>query len=299
MANRIKVGVIGTGAIATLRQALGAGAATPDIATQLGTYLAESGQPVTALSGVDSNGNGDSAGDRTILNPAGVGLTGTAVNFICNAGAGGATTVIADPSTCGSGNDANIVGYVAIDPAARFVQAGVGAKANVGRNTINTPGLNVWNMGLFKNTRITERFALQFRAETYDTFNHRNFSIGLPTNNGTIDQNTIASRGMGQTGWAATRLSVSHLAGASVTTGWPMPAWPIWANEHRVYVGPNRTYAPVTMPATALATAASRGSRVMRSARCARPAHRPRRRMPTLTGEDRRARTCHGASDRA
>jgi hypothetical protein len=155
-----------------------------------GSYLAESGQPVTPLSGTDANDNGDAAGDRTILNPAGVGLTGTAVNFVCNAGAGGATSIVADPATCGTGNDANIVGYVAIDPTARFVQAGVGAKATVGRNTVNTPGLNIWNMGVFKNTKLTERFALQFRAETYDTFNHRNFSIGLPSNNGTLDQNT-------------------------------------------------------------------------------------------------------------
>ncbi|HVO56908.1 MAG TPA: TonB-dependent receptor [Dongiaceae bacterium] len=155
-----------------------------------GSYLAQSGQPVTPLSGVDSNGNGDSAGDRTILNPAGVGLTGTAVNFVCNAGAGGLTSIVSDPAKCGSGNDANIVGYVAIDPTARFVQAGVGAKANVARNTVNTPGLNIWNVGLFKNTKITERFSLQFRAETYDTFNHRNFSIGLPSNNGALDSNT-------------------------------------------------------------------------------------------------------------
>jgi len=160
-----------------------------------GSYLAESGQPVTALSGVDSNDNGDAAGDRTIFNPAGVGLTGTAVNAICNAGPGGATSIVGvDPNSpvgawqCGSENDANVVGYVAINPSARFVQAGVGSKANVGRNTINTPGLNIWNMGLFKDTKITERFALQFRAETYDTFNHRNFSIGLPTNNGALDQ---------------------------------------------------------------------------------------------------------------
>src|SRR5947208_3609448 len=41
-----------------------------------GTYLAQSGQPVTPLSGVDSNRNGDSAGDRTIINPSGIGLTG-------------------------------------------------------------------------------------------------------------------------------------------------------------------------------------------------------------------------------
>jgi len=44
-----------------------------------------------------------------------------------------------------------------------------------------------------KNTKINERFSLQFRAETYNTFNHRNFSIGLPTNNGTIDQTTNAN----------------------------------------------------------------------------------------------------------
>jgi hypothetical protein len=158
-----------------------------------GTYLAESGQPVTPLSGMDSNANGDSAGDRTIINPAGVGLTGSTVNFVCNAGAGGATSIVNDPATCGSGDDSNIVGYVAVNPTARFIQAGVGAKANAGRNTVATPGLNIWNMSLLKNTKLSERFSLQFRAETYNTFNHRNFSIGLPTNNGTIDQNTNAN----------------------------------------------------------------------------------------------------------
>ncbi len=158
-----------------------------------GTYLAESGQPVTPLSGVDSNANGDSAGDRTIINPAGVGLTGSTVNFVCNAGAGGATGVVTDPATCGTGDDSNIVGYVAADPTARFIQAGVGARANAGRDTVSTPGLNIWNMSVLKDTKLSERFSLQFRAETYNTFNHRNFSIGLPTNNGTIDQNTNAN----------------------------------------------------------------------------------------------------------
>jgi Carboxypeptidase regulatory-like domain/TonB dependent receptor len=158
-----------------------------------GTYLLESGQPVTALSGTDANANGDRAGDRTILNPNGSGRTGTGVNFVCNAGAGGATSVVSDPSKCGSGNDANIVGYVAIDSNARYVQAEVGTIANVGRNTISTPGLNIWNMSVFKTTKLTERFSVQFRLETYNTFNHRNFSIGLPTNNGAIDQNNNAN----------------------------------------------------------------------------------------------------------
>lgn len=171
-----------------------------------GTYLAQKGQPITALSGTDANSNGDVAGDRTILNPSGSGLTGTAVNAVCNAGAGGATTIVGiDPNTggwlCGNEDDSNIVGYVVapasagadagtINPGARYVQAQVGSKANVGRNTIQTPGLNLWNIALLKTTSFGERMKLQFRAETYNTFNHRNFSIGLPTNNGSIDQTT-------------------------------------------------------------------------------------------------------------
>jgi Carboxypeptidase regulatory-like domain/TonB dependent receptor len=151
-----------------------------------GTYLAESGQPVTPLSGVDSNFNGDSAGDRTVFNSAGVGLTGTTVNAVCNNGAGGATSILT-PKSCPA---ANTVGYVAVNPNARFVQAGVGALANVGRNTVSSPGLNIWNMSLLKTNKLTERASLQFRFETYNTFNHRNFSVGLPTNNGSIDQNT-------------------------------------------------------------------------------------------------------------
>ena len=165
-----------------------------------GSYLVESGQPVTALSGSDANANGDAAGDRAILNPSGTGRTGTGVEGICNSGAGGAVSFVNQDQDgvwqCFAGgvqSDANIVGYVALDPNARFVQAEVGTVSTLGRNTISTPGLNVWNMSVFKTTKINERFSLQFRAATYDTFNHRNFSIGLPTNNGTIDQTTNAN----------------------------------------------------------------------------------------------------------
>jgi len=169
-----------------------------------GSYIAESGQPVTPLSFVDANANGDGAGDRSIINPNGAGLTGSVVNAVCNAGTGGATTVVGlDPNTgnwmCGNQDDTNIVGYVVapatvgqdagtINPKARFVQAQVGARANAGRNSVYAPGLNIWNMSLFKGAKITERFSLQFRVDTYDTFNHQNFAIGLPTNNGSIDQ---------------------------------------------------------------------------------------------------------------
>jgi carboxypeptidase family protein/TonB-dependent receptor-like protein len=151
------------------------------------TYLAQSGQPITALSGVDSNFNGDKAGDRAIFNPNGAGQTGTTVNVVCNDGVGGATRIVATAAACSS--KANVVGYVAKKPGARYVQAGPGAQATLGRNTIPTPGLNIWNMSVLKNIVLTERYRLQFRVATYNTFNHPNPSIGLPTNNGTIDSN--------------------------------------------------------------------------------------------------------------
>jgi len=153
-----------------------------------GTYLAQSGQPITPLSGVDSNLNGDTAGDRTVFNPAGVGLTGSVVDPVCNDGAGGATRIVTATSTACPA--ANTVGYVAENPTARFIQAGVGTVANVGRNTVSSPGLNIWNMSLLKTNKLTERATLQFRFETYDTFNHPNFSIGLPSNNGALDSAT-------------------------------------------------------------------------------------------------------------
>ncbi len=173
-----------------------------------GTYLAQLGQPVTPLSDADANTNGDVAGDRTIFNPGGLSLTGTVVNAVCNAGGGGTTTIVGlDPRSstgawqCGSENDANIVGYVVapatvgqdagpINTKARFVQAQLGARANVGRNTVSSPGLNIWNMSLFKTMKFAERASVQFRFQTFDTFNHQNYSIGLPTNNGALDQST-------------------------------------------------------------------------------------------------------------
>jgi len=51
---------------------------------QIGSvFLAQTGQPVTLQSGLDSNGNGDSAGDRVVFNPFGSGRTGSDVYAVC------------------------------------------------------------------------------------------------------------------------------------------------------------------------------------------------------------------------
>jgi len=144
-----------------------------------GTYLAQSGQPVSILANADANANGDAAGDRGILNPGGIERVGTAVNYVCM-GSGGVTSIATIDAGC-AGGSGSVAGYVAQNPNARYVQAEIGAFPTLGRNSFETPRVNVWNMGLFKNTKLTERATLQFRVDTFNTFNHRNFSLAQPT----------------------------------------------------------------------------------------------------------------------
>ncbi|HET7184978.1 MAG TPA: TonB-dependent receptor [Terriglobales bacterium] len=44
------------------------------------------------------------------------------------------------------------------------------------RGTIIGPGLFRWDANLYKNTKLSERFTLQFRAEAFNVFNHTNFN---------------------------------------------------------------------------------------------------------------------------
>jgi hypothetical protein len=144
-----------------------------------GTYLVQTGQPVTLLSGSDANANGDTAGDRGILNPGGLERVGSNVSLVC-VGAGGATSISSLSAGC-AGGSTSVAGYVADNPNARYIVAEVGALPTLGRNSFDSPGVNVWNMGLFKNTKLTEGTTLQLRVDTFNTFNHRNFSLAQPT----------------------------------------------------------------------------------------------------------------------
>lgn len=145
-----------------------------------GSYLFQSGQPITVQSGVDSNGNLDAAGDRAIFNPQGTGLTGSAVTPVCRDATTGATFTGSGCVTSSAAviNPGLVVGYVATTPNARFVQAGAGALTNLGRDTVNSPYFNIWNMSIMKNNHLTERCGLQLRVDAYDVFNHRNFTLG-------------------------------------------------------------------------------------------------------------------------
>ncbi len=126
-----------------------------------GTYSYESGEHVTVLSGIDSNLNGDAAGDRSIINPNGSKNTSSLVTALTN--------------TAGK-----TVGYLATNPNAQYIQAGFGARATAGRNTLPLPAINNIDFSLSKDFAVTETKKLQFRADFINGLNHPQYVSGSP-----------------------------------------------------------------------------------------------------------------------
>jgi hypothetical protein len=104
------------------------------------------GDPLTVLSGKDESLTGLNE-DRAVLlgaakGGAACGTTAPCVNFL-------------NPSSFGLN--------------------AAGTYGNVGKGEFTGPNYIDWDMGLFKNFNLTERFKLQFRAEFFNTFNRANF----------------------------------------------------------------------------------------------------------------------------
>ncbi len=138
-----------------------------------GTYTAESGQRATVLSGIDANINGDGAPDRTIRNPAGVRNTGSTVTALRNSGGA-------------------IVGYVADNPNAEYIRAGLGAITNSARNTLQLPGINNVDLSVFKNFRFGENRRIQLRADFFNALNHPQYVPGSVNDVSPIDTSGVA-----------------------------------------------------------------------------------------------------------
>ena len=47
---------------------------------------------------------------------------------------------------------------------------------DLGRNSLRGPSFKQWDFAIYKNTQITERLAMQLRAEFFNLLNHPNFS---------------------------------------------------------------------------------------------------------------------------
>jgi len=81
-----------------------------------------------------------------------------------------------------------------------FARPADGSLGNVGRNTLRGPGINNWDISLFKNVNFTERIHLQLRLETFNTFNHTQFSgintsLSAPNPGDRITGATVGSAG--------------------------------------------------------------------------------------------------------
>jgi hypothetical protein len=136
-----------------------------------GTYIYESPEYATVQSGLDSNLNGDSAGDRAILNPAGNPNLGTGVTALTNSGG-------------------QTVAYLANNPNARYIATGLGSFGNTGRNTLRIHPINDFDMSLVKKFSIRESVNLQFGVQAFNIFNHPQFVPGQLNN---INLTTLTS----------------------------------------------------------------------------------------------------------
>jgi hypothetical protein len=140
-----------------------------------GTYTYESPEYATVQSNVDTNLNGDTAGDRTIVNPAGQANVGSGVTGYNAAG---------QAVAAGSGS---IVAYVATNPNARYIVGGVGTLANGGRNTFPLFPIDNIDASVKKRFSLGEHRSFDVGAQFFNLFNHAQYTGGFT--------NDVASRG--------------------------------------------------------------------------------------------------------
>ena len=57
-----------------------------------------------------------------------------------------------------------------------FAQPAALSWGDAPRNAVKGPGRDNWNLSLYKTFQFTERTGLEFRAETFNTFNHTQFT---------------------------------------------------------------------------------------------------------------------------
>ncbi len=121
-------------------------------------FTYETGTLVTPQSAVDANLNGDSAGDRTIFNPAGTANVGSGVTALKNTA--GAT-----------------VAYLANNPNARYIQARSGALATAGRQTQHLMPIDNIDFTMLKRFDVfKEGYKLEFGARFFNLLNHAQYT---------------------------------------------------------------------------------------------------------------------------
>jgi hypothetical protein len=74
-----------------------------------------------------------------------------------------------------------------------FTLQPIGTLGNFGRNVLNVPSTVNVDLGIIKDTTITERFRLQYRAEFFNILNHTNLGAPTATGNFTLNSACVAA----------------------------------------------------------------------------------------------------------
>jgi Carboxypeptidase regulatory-like domain len=122
-------------------------------------YTYESPEWVNVQSTNDANLNGDSAGDRTVINPSGNRDLASTVTALTNSAKG-------------------VVAYLADNPGAYYIQAGKGALANGGRDTLATVPTSNVDLAVYKDLVITERVRFRLGGQFANVLNHPQYIPG-------------------------------------------------------------------------------------------------------------------------
>lgn len=121
-------------------------------------FTYETGSLVTPQSAIDANLNGDAAGDRTVLNPAG------------QSNVGSATTALKNSSGA-------VVAYLAVNPNARYIQAQKGVLPTAGRQTEHLRPIDNIDFSLLKRFNVfKERYKLELGGRFYNFLNHPQYT---------------------------------------------------------------------------------------------------------------------------
>ncbi|MDQ6704952.1 MAG: TonB-dependent receptor, partial [Acidobacteriota bacterium] len=78
------------------------------------------------------------------------------------------------PNIIGDYRSARSLPDAYVNPAA-FATPATHVEGNAARNSIEQPGINNWDIGVLKNTRVRERFNAQFRWEMFNAWNHTQY----------------------------------------------------------------------------------------------------------------------------
>jgi hypothetical protein len=104
------------------------------------------------------------------------------------------------PNRVGNPNSKPCVAGQAFNTCAFVTNTIVGTFGNAGRNIIQGPGFQNWDVSLFKTFPIREEMRFEFRAEFFNVWNHANPEF---TNPDTVAENTGTELGSSSYGFTA------------------------------------------------------------------------------------------------